>query len=314
MSGDSNNNKKTILNDCQQQNGKETADDNKELWFNETAALDFDDLVISTRINRLIHRQRSDYQNILIFQNQVFGRCLALDDAMQATELDECAYHEMIAFLPLNVHSDPKRVLIVGGGDGGVARECCKHQLVEQIVQCEIDQQVVEASKRYLPFMSQSFKNDKLMLNFQDGYEYVRKHPNEFDVIITDSCDPKGPAESLFDSEYYQQLFQCLRPGGVICSQAESYWYELKFIQLLFDKVGKIFPSVSYATTSVASYPSGQIGFLLASKEANVNFAEPKHRFTEQDCEHFGLKYYSESMHQASFVLPRFVRKALNIS
>ncbi|KAH9420480.1 hypothetical protein DERP_000906 [Dermatophagoides pteronyssinus] len=271
------------LNDCQRENGEET--DGKEQWFNETAALHSEDLVISTRINRLIYQKRSDYQNILIFQNQIFGRCLALDDAMQCTELDECAYQEMMAFLPLNVHNDPKRVLIVGGGDGGVARECCKHPLVEQIVQCEIDQQVVDASKRYLPFMSEGFKNDKLKLNFQDGYEFVRQNPNEFDVIITDSCDPKGPAELLFNNEYFQQLFQCLRPGGIICSQAESYWYELKFIQSLFDRVSKIFPSISYATTSVPSYPSGQIGFLLASKEANVNFTEPKHRFSEEDCE-----------------------------
>ncbi|KAH7641041.1 hypothetical protein DERF_000769 [Dermatophagoides farinae] len=283
-------------------------------WFNEIATLHHDDLIISTRINQLIHRQRSDYQNILIFQNQIFGRCLALDDAIQCTELDECAYQEMIAFLPMNIHRHPKRVLIIGGGDGGVARECCKHPLVEQVVQCEIDKRVVEASKRYLPFMSKSFSNEnKLIMNFQDGYEYVQQHPLEFDVIITDSCDPKGPAQLLFDAKYYQQLFQCLRPGGVICSQAESYWFELKFIQSLFDKVDKIFPSISYATTSVPSYPSGQIGFLLASNEANFNFVEPKHRFNEQDCERFGLKYYSESMHKASFVLPRFVRKALNL-
>lgn len=114
-----------------------------------------------------------------------------LDDAVQCTELDEHSYQEMISFLPLNIHPDPKRVLIIGGGDGGVAREVSKHPRVEQIVQCEIDQEVVNVSKKHLPFMASGFDSAKLKLLFADGYKYVLEHKNQFDVIITDSSDPK---------------------------------------------------------------------------------------------------------------------------
>lgn len=232
-----------------------------------------------------------------------------LDDAIQCTELDEASYQEMISFLPLNSHPNPNRVLIIGGGDGGVAREVNKHPLVEEIVQCEIDREVVEVSKQYLPFLGVGFESPKLKLFFADGYKYVLEHPGEFDVIITDSSDPKGPAVSLFQTEYYRALYDCLRPGGVICCQAESYWFDFPFIKGLFDRVGRVFPSVAYASTAVASYPSGQIGFLLASKEPDQDLKRARHQFSEEECEKMSLKYYSAEMHRSAFVLPAFVRK-----
>ena len=220
----------------------------------------------------------------------------------------------MGAFIPLNIHPNPKRVLIIGGGDGGIAREVCKHPCVEEIVQCEIDKEVVEVSKKHLPFMAKGFDSPKVNLLFDDGYKYVLEHKNEFDVIITDSSDPIGPAVTLFQTEYYQALFECLRPGGIICCQGESYWFDLKFIKSLYKKVKSIFPSVAYASTAVASYPSGQIGFLIGCKGTNVNFEEPLHKFTEKQCEDMDLKYYSAKMHQAAFTLPRFVEKVFNSS
>lgn len=244
-----------------------------------------------------------------LFASDVFGRCLVLDDAIQCTELDESAYQESISFLPLNIHENPKRVLIIGGGDGGVVREVSKHPLVEEIVQCEIDQEVVNVSKKYLPFMASGFDSPKLTLLFADGYKYVREHKDAFDVIITDSSDPKGPAVTLFQKEYYQALFECLREGGLICCQAESYWFDLPFIKELFTKVKPIFPSVAYASTAVASYPSGQIGFLIAGKTEGINFEEPLTKFSLDDCERFNLKYYSAKMHRSAFTLPVFVQK-----
>ena len=249
--------------------------------------------------------------NIFV-QSDVFGRCLVLDDAIQCTELDEHSYQEMISFLPLNIHPDPKRVLIIGGGDGGVAREVTKHPRVEKIIQCEIDQEVVEVSKKYLPFMASGFESPKLELLFADGYKYVSEHKSEFDIIITDSSDPKGPAVTLFETEYYQALYQCLRPGGVICCQAESYWFDLPFIKSIFNKVKAIFPSVAYASTAVASYPSGQIGFLICGKAENIVFHQPIHVFSDEDCERMNLKYYSAGMHRSAFTLPTFVKKVNN--
>lgn len=241
----------------------------------------------------------------------MYGKCLVLDKAIQCSELDEFAYQEMISFLPLNIHPNPQRVLIIGGGDGGVAREVAKHPLVKAIVQCEIDREVVEVCKKHLPFMTTGFESEKVTLHIDDGYKYVLQHKNEFDVIITDSSDPNGPAVTLFESDFYQALFECLKPEGVISCQAESYWLESDFIRQIFKRVKNIFPSVSYATTSVPSYPGGQIGFILASKNSDVDFKEPKTKFTDEDCENLNLKYYSATMHRAAFSLPKFAQKKI---
>lgn len=130
--------------------------------------------------------------------SETYGKMLVLDGIIQCTERDEFAYQEMISFLPLCCHANPKKVLIVGGGDGGVAREVVKHPLVEEVHQVEIDERVVDLSRKYLPFMACGFNSPKLTLTIGDGFEYMKQRKGEFDVIITDSSDPIGPAESLF--------------------------------------------------------------------------------------------------------------------
>ncbi|KAH7643516.1 hypothetical protein DERF_011092 [Dermatophagoides farinae] len=292
-------------------NNEQCKNHDNEDWFVETGVLNSDQCRLTIKIGRKLIEKQSKYQNILAFENEKFGRCLVLDDAIQCTELDECSYQEMISFLPLNIHPNPERVLIIGGGDGGVAREVAKHPLVKHVVQCEIDSEVVEISKKYLPFMGVGFENEKLKLFFQDGYEYVRNHKNEFDVIITDSSDPKGPATTLYQSEYYQALYECLRHDGIICCQAESYWFDLEFIKNLFHKVQQIFPSLAYASTAVASYPSGQIGFLIASKSKTVDFKHAKHQEKFQKIAE-KLRYYSPEMHSSAFILPMFVQRQLD--
>ena len=251
---------------------------------------------------------------IVLNFSELFGRCLVLDDAIQCTEKDEFSYQEMISFLPLNSHQNPKRVLIIGGGDGGVVREVVKHPNVEEVVMCEIDEAVVDVSKRFLPFMSKSLNDPKLKLLFEDGYEYVKRNKNQFDVIITDSSDPKGPAECLFQEPYYRALNDALRSGGIICCQAESYWFDLKLIIELYRKCKTIFTSVGYGTTAVPSYPSGQIGFLLCSKQQTVDFSNPKHKLTETECQSMNLRYYTSDIHMSAFKLPPFVQKVTILS
>lgn len=198
---------------------------------------------------------------------------------------------------------------IIGGGDGGVARECLKHPLVEKLVQCEIDKRVVDLSKIYFPSMACSYENPKLELVIGDGYKYLRELPDEsFDVIITDSSDPKGPAECLFQQPYYELLEKKLTKQGIICCQAESIWFDLEFISNLLKINRKIFKKVSYASTMTCTYPSGQIGFLICSKDSNVHLNEPMHLLDEDKLD---LKYYSLEIHRAAFVLPRFVHKKL---
>lgn len=198
---------------------------------------------------------------------------------------------------------------IIGGGDGGVARECLKHPLVEKLVQCEIDGRVVELSKKYFPAMAKSYEDPKLELVIGDGYKYINDLPdNSVDVIITDSSDPKGPAECLFQKPYYEMLERKLTSSGIICCQAESIWFDLDFIRNLMDINRKIFKQVAYASTMTCTYPSGQIGFLICSKDPNVNLKKPSHLLDEDK---LGLKYYSREIHECAFVLPRFVNKKL---
>ena len=198
---------------------------------------------------------------------------------------------------------------IIGGGDGGVARECLKHHLVEKLVQCEIDDRVVELSKQYFPSMASSYNNPKLELVIGDGYKYLTDLPNEsFDVIITDSSDPKGPAVCLFQQAYYELLFEKLTPNGIICCQAESIWFDLDFIKNLLEINRKIFKKVAYASTMTCTYPSGQIGFLICSKDSKTQLERPLHILDEEQLK---LKYYSQRIHEAAFVLPRFVQKKL---
>lgn len=157
--------------------------------------------------------------------------------------------------------------------------------------------------------MAASYNNPKLELIIGDGYKYIRELPDEsFDVIITDSSDPKGPAECLFQKPYYELLERKLTKNGVICCQAESIWFDLEFISNLLEINRKIFKKVSYASTMTCTYPGGQIGFLISSKDASANLSNPVHKLDE---EKLNLKYYSKEMHQAAFVLPRFVQKKL---
>lgn len=173
---------------------------------------------------------------------------------------------------------------------------------------------MVELSKRYFPSMSSSYANPKLELVIDDGLSYVSRLADaSFDVIITDSSDPQGPAESLFEREYYATLERKLASDGVICCQAESVWFELEFIRKLMEVNREIFAQVAYASTMTCTYPSGQIGFLVCSKSsaAACKLGKPLRRLDEQEAKRLDLRYYNADIHEAAFVLPTFVRNKL---
>nr|XP_037278714.1 spermidine synthase-like isoform X1 [Rhipicephalus microplus] len=251
----------------------------KEGWFTEIVNTN-NNPVLSVDVEKVLHQERSNFQDILVFKSKSFGTVLALDNAIQCTERDEFSYQEMITFLPLNSHPDPKDVLIIGGGDGGVAREVVKHPSVVSVTQCEIDEKVVEVSKKYLPFMAEGFNSPKLELKIGDGVQFIKETTRKFDVVITDSSDPVGPAEALFQKPYYEGLKRVLKPGGILCSQGESMWFDLKLIEEMMDMCRTLFPVVNYASIYTPTYPSGQIGFLLCSTSPDTDFHNPVHKFT----------------------------------
>lgn len=180
-------------------------------------------------------------------RSETYGRVLLLDDVIQCTERDEFAYQELISMIPLCAHPNPEKVLIVGGGDGGVAREVIKHPSVKEVYQVEIDGRVVEVSKKFLPFMSSGFDSPKMNLTIGDGFEFMKNHKEEFDVIITDSSDPVGPAVSLFQDSYFELMKRALKPGGIICSQGSNFWIDVKHVKDTIDACKLAFKNTSYA-------------------------------------------------------------------
>ncbi|NXC91078.1 SPEE synthase, partial [Cercotrichas coryphoeus] len=203
----------------------------------------------------------------------------------------------------------PCQVLIIGGGDGGVLREVVKHPTVESVVQCEIDEDVIQVSKKYLPGMAVGYSSAKLTLHVGDGFEFMKQNQEAFDVIITDSSDPMGPAESLFKESYYQLMKTALREDGILCCQGECQWLHLDLIKEMRQFCKSLFPVVEYAYCTIPTYPSGQIGFMLCSKNPNTNFREPVQQLSQQQVEERSLKYYNSDIHRAAFILPEFARK-----
>jgi spermidine synthase len=274
-------------------------------WYFETVK----GLAIALQVDKILHEEKTSYHDIVLFKSTHFGSVLVVDGMIQCTERDEFPYHEMMAHLPLFSHPKPKKVLIIGGGDGGVVREVDKHDGVEEIHLCEIDERVIEVSKEYLPSIAHGLSSSKLTIHIADGIKYLEDHVNEFDVIITDSTDPVGPAVPLFEKPYYQKINQALRSGGILCSQGECIWFCMDLISNCLEMCNSIYPSVDYAYTSIPTYPSGVIGFILASKAKDVVFSEPLRNLTADHVKLMNLKYYNSDLHRASFVLPQFANK-----
>ncbi|XP_014680963.1 PREDICTED: spermidine synthase-like [Priapulus caudatus] len=280
-------------------------------WFSEVNSL-WPGQSMSLQVEKLLFHKRSQYQDVLVFKSVTYGVVLVLDGVIQCTQRDEFSYQEMLAHLPLCSHPNPKQVLIIGGGDGGVAREVVKLAAVETVTICEIDEMVVNVAKQFLPQMAKGFESPKLNLHIGDGFEFMKKHQGEFDVIITDSSDPVGPAESLFQKQYYSLMKGALKDNGVLCSQGECFWIDLKLIKNMRTFCKELFPVVEYATMSIPTYPCGQIGAVLCSKSPDISFRDPVRKLSEEEVKHMDLNYYNHDVHRASFILPQFVKQALD--
>jgi spermidine synthase len=216
----------------------------------------------------------------------------------------------MMAHLPLFSHWNPKNVLIVGGGDGGVLREVCRHKEVQHISLVEIDPVVIRASKEHLKLApAELFDDPRVEIIHADAAEYLQDpaNQNKYDVILADTLDPLGPAESLFEPEFYEAMHSALRDNGVICTQGESMWIHFDLIRDLVACCADIFDYAEYATTTVPSYPCGQIGFIIARKGKSKSCRIPVREPTFQQ----DLKWYNPQMHQAAFVLPQYIMAEL---
>ena len=276
---------------------------------------------LSIRVDQVLYTGRSEYQDLAVFRSEAFGTVLTLDGVVQLTTSDEFSYQEMIAHLPLcGIKEAAKRVLVVGGGDGGVLREVTRYASIEHIDMAEIDDLVVQVSKEWFPDVAIGFSDPRVNLVICDGIEFLRKaEEGTYDAIIVDSSDPIGPAEAIFQRPFIECLHKALRPGGVVCAQGQSIWLELPIIKELTDIYKSVFGDglVNYAQVSVPTYTSGQIGFVICTKggtadglhDVKIPKREPPGQgplMVQQ------LKYYNHEMHRAAFALPQYAAKVLD--
>jgi len=254
-------------------------------------------------VNRVLYHTKSPYQEILVFENPFFGKVLVLDGVVQLTERDEFIYHEMLAHVPLMAHPEPKKVLIIGGGDGGTLREVLKHKTVEEAVLVDIDKEVIETSKKFFPTLSKAFDDPRAIVVNEDGFKYLQDYENEFDVIIVDSTDPVGYAYALTTEEFFKMVFRALKEGGIYVGQSESIHYHLDIVRRFQNNLKAVFPIVDLYTAVIPTYAGYWWTFSIASKKYNVR--EPK------KVKDFETKYYSEGVHKSSFLSEELYEKLI---
>ncbi len=275
-------------------------------WFSEICPM-WPGAALSIEIDKVLFSKKSKYQQIDIYQTKTQGKMLVLDGIIQLTEADEFAYQEMMAHLPLFAHPCPKDVLVVGGGDGGVLREVGRHDRVEKIDFCEIDETVIRAAKKYLPSLACGFDDPRVNIHIEDGSAFAQNKKEAYDVIIVDSSDPIGPGEALFEEPFYQALKYALKPGGVVATQGESFFLHQDCVKKLVQITRSLFPVNGFAYTLVPTYPGGHLGVCMGSLGPDPSKpARPISSHLQNQ-----LKYYTPEIHQASFVLPRFGQQLL---
>jgi len=263
------------------------------------------------RVDEVLYRKRTDHQDLVIFRNSAFGRVMALDGVVQTTEGDEFVYHEMLAHVPILAHGHAGRVLIIGGGDGAMLREVLRHPAVRHVTQVEIDAEVIETCKRYLPGHSRgAFEDPRVEIVIADGLRYVTETEARFDVIISDSTDPVGPGEALYTGGFYAGCRRCLRGGGILVAQNGNVFTQLDEMRTTARRLGPLFEDVSFYAAAVPTYIGGQMAFAWAT-DAPALRAAPletlRERFARSGLD---TRYYTPEVHQAAFALPRFMLDA----
>lgn len=264
---------------------------------------------IAIKAGKVLFSDKSDFQKVEIFEtDSQLGRVLTLDDLMMTTEGDEFHYHEMIAHIPMMHHKCPKSVLVIGGGDGGTVREVLKHKTVERVVLCEIDGMVIEACKKYLPTIACGLDDPKVEICVADAIEYIKDKKNEFDIVLIDSTDPMGPGEGLFTEEFYTNVKNSLKEGGIVAAQSESPVANKEEIKKMYNLLKKVFPVCSTYTSNIPTYPGGYWAWAFCSKDVKPlsYFAEDRYEDIVKSC-----KIYNRDYHNARFALPNYLKELL---
>lgn len=277
-----------------------------DLWFEENMPEGWG---LKVRVERTIESVQSQFQKIDLFQTGGMGKMLVIDGKVQLCELDEFTYHEMIAHVPLVAHPNPRKVMVVGGGDGGTIREVLQHPGVEKAVLVEIDPEVVRICREHLPTVSGKLADPRVEIVAADAAEYMRS-ARGFDAILVDSSDPVGPSEVLFSGGFYSDVKAALAPEGVMSMQSGSPFFYFDQIVGAVKGLREVFPHVRPVVVPVPTYPSGTWTLVAASLGGDLALplAELQRRCAERKLQ---TRWYSPEMHAASLAVPPMLEKAL---
>jgi spermidine synthase len=273
-------------------------------WYTEECA--GQGSAISLKIKSKVHDEQSTYQRIEIYETETFGTLMTLDGLVMVTDRDNFVYHEMMSHPALFTHPDPKRVLVIGGGDCGTLHEVLKHKTVTLAEQVELDERVTRVSEKFFPELCESNNDPRARLHFADGIKWVADaKPETYDVIIIDSTDPVGPAAGLFSEAFYKNCFRALRTRGIVVGQSESPLFHAELIR----SVQKSFKAAGLRDVATlffpqCTYPSGWWSATMAGKDiALANF-----RAQDAAAKTFATRYYNRDIHAAALASPEFLR------
>ena len=276
-------------------------------WVEETL---HDDLHVKLKADRVLLDSESAHQRLVLFENATFGRVLALDGVLQTTEKDEFIYHEMLAHLPILAHGRVRKVLIIGGGDGGMLEEVMKHGTVEKVTMVDIDDTVIELAKRYLrSICGQAFEDPRTDLVIADGTAFVADCAERYDVVIVDSTGPIGPGEALFTANFYRNCKACLSPGGVLVTQNGVPFLQSGELADTLACLRPLFADVSCYLATVPTYVGGPMAFGWASDDETLRQQAPEvlHERLRQAA--IETRYYTPEVHLAAFALPPYIAR-----
>lgn len=258
----------------------------------------------------IIYETQSQYQHVVVYDSKEWGRFFSLDDYLMVTEKDEFIYHEMIVHTPMATNLNIKNVLVIGAGDGGTIRELCRYANIENIDMVEIDEEVVNVSKRFFPSLNTGFADQRVHLFFEDGVAFVKNKQARYDLIIVDSTDPFSVGEGLFTKEFYQDCYRALNDDGILVNQHESPFYPnyQKAMKKAHQRLVETFEIAQVYQAFIPSYASGHWLFGFASKRLDPIKNHDKKAW---DALKLKTKYYHSDLHDAAFVLPIYVLEAL---
>ncbi|HET6597688.1 MAG TPA: polyamine aminopropyltransferase [Anaerolineales bacterium] len=257
------------------------------------------------RVKRVLADEQTQYQHLQFVETEFFGNAMILDGIIQMTERDNMGYHEMIVHVPMLAFGKPKRVLIVGGGDGGALQQVLRYESVEAVTVCELDQRVVDLSRQFFAAtFGDPWVDPRVNLLVQDAFGYLEENPGQFDVIISDTTDPIGMAERLFSDEFYKLMVRALAPGGAAATQCEQPFFDRELIKEIYKSARELTRNPAYYYAQIPTYPGGGIGFMYVSDTPWENGLQTTYPP--------GVNHYiNPEIHKAAFALPEFFRREL---